>query len=92
MKFTNEEVAEGTALVAEMLKAWNEKKAEDVSPEMLSSTQDSIAEEEVSDDPTQAAIKLRSKKEMALLQECFEEFRPRLEKSPWAMTALLETY
>lgn len=90
--FTDEEVAEGTALVAEMLKAWTEKKVEDVSPEMLSSTQESVAEDDTNDEPAQAAVNLRMKKEAIMLTECFEEFKPRLEKSRWAMTALLETY
>lgn len=87
-KFTNEEIAEGTALVSEMLTAWAEKKEEDLSPEMLSGTQDSNMGDEDADD----AVKSKIKKELALLRECFEEFRPRLEKSPWAMTALLDTY
>lgn len=91
-KFTNEEIAEGTELVAEMLKAWAEKKVDDLSPEMLAGTQDSAVDNGESDEAKQSALNAKIKKEMTLLKQCFEEFRPRLEQSPWAMTALLDTY
>lgn len=86
-KFTDEEIAEGTELVAEMLKAWNDMKADDLSPEMLAATQDSAMEED-----GQATVEAKIKKELELLKQCFEDFKPRLANSPWAMSALLDTY
>jgi DNA mismatch repair protein MSH2 len=93
-KFSNEEIAEGTALVSEMLKAWAEKKADDIDLELTlpSNTQDSAMDGADGETADAAGQTERIKKEMTLLKQCFEEFRPRLEKSPWAMTALLETY
>lgn len=88
-KFTDEEIAEGTELVAEMLKAWAAMKMEDTSPEMLAFTQDSAMNESEGDD---SKVKARLERELELLKECFTEFKPRLEKSAWAMTALLDTY
>ena len=79
-------------MVSEMLQAWAEKRAEDLSPEMLSATQESAAEVADTDEAKQAVVDAKLEKEMTLLKECFEEFRPRLEKSAWAMSALLETY
>lgn len=90
-KFTNEEIAEGTALVSEMLQAWAAKSVDDLSPEMLAGTQESNTEMADTDEAKQA-VDAKLQKEMTLLKQCFEEFRPRLEKSAWAMTALLDTY
>lgn len=94
VKYSNEEIAEGTALVSEMLKAWAEKKADEIELDssMPSNTQDSAMNGADEEDPGKGAKAERMKKEMILLKQCFEEFKPRLEKSPWAMSALLETY
>lgn len=77
-----------------MLEAWNAKKVEDFGA-MPSNTQDSVMDvgADAEDISGQRQIEeARILAEMSLLKQCFEEFRPRLEKSPWAMTALLDTY
>ena len=86
-KCTPEETAEGTALMAEILQAWQER-ADEVLPELS----ESAAVPSAVSDAAESRDEIRAEKELALLKSCLEEYRPRLEKNAWATSILLDTY
>lgn len=88
-KYTSEEIAEGTALAAEMLRAWNERVDAEATEAAPPATQDSTMGE---DGAMSKAKEEKLQKQLELLRETFEGFKPRIEASRWASEALLETY
>lgn len=82
-------MAEGTALVSEMLQAWADK-ANDELPDLNEAIRASLGGKDGKQD--EALTTARSEKELDLLRETFESFRSRMEKSPFISGLLLETY
>lgn len=91
-KFTSEEIAEGTALAADMLQAWKVRAEQELSDLPPPNTQESVNGADAGEGTMSASRQERLKQELEILKECFEEFKPRLEKSSWASSALLDTY
>ena len=92
-KFTPEEIAEGTALAADMLQAWKARAEEELSDlPPPPTTQESVNGADAGEGTMSAAKQERLKQELEILKECFAEFKPRLENSSWASSALLDTY
>lgn len=75
-----EKIAEGTALVEEMLQKWADKTAELDAGE----AEDVVMTEGEGEDLLA--------REVALLQDCFKEYRDRLEETEWTRTVLRQTY
>jgi hypothetical protein len=74
-----------------MLKAWKQRAEEELSDLPPPGTQDSVTADGV-EGSANTAVELRLKQEMEILKSCFEEYRPKLEQSAWASSALLDTY
>lgn len=81
-----EEIAQGTALVEEMLQKWADK----AETELHSSKQAGDDEEDVV--MTEADGDAELEKELELLQSCFAEYRDKFDETPWTRTVLRSTY
>ena len=79
-----EQIAEGTMLVEEMLQVWADRAAE------LDAGGGGGEEEDVT--MTEGEGEDLLAREVGLLQDCFREYRDRLEETEWTRTVLRQTY
>ena len=88
-KCSAEEMAKGTALVAEMLKDWASQAEEDLPDidEVIKACQSGPDGKQ-----DEAATAARAEKELDLLREVFSKYQDRIQANPYFANVLLETY
>lgn len=79
-----ETIAEGTALVEQLLATWASKTAAlEAGAPAMDGEDVTMVDRDVEDLVT---------KEYAMLKECYDEFKPKLEAAEWTRTVLCQTY